>query len=154
MFRSCWRSCLVILPLVFVACTSTTDEEAASVPETVGSAGGRLGPLLVGPPTSVISAMSIAGTVQFNEKQGCVTLSGQVNGVIWPNGSNWDADRKAVVLPDGSQFTVGQAVTGPGKGLGVGDPEARGDLLGAIASCGWDSGSPITWLQGNLQLAD
>lgn len=92
----------VLLLLIGTGCGS----EPADSPEA-----SDVGPLLVsGPGDGSGDGAIVAGEVTL--EGGCVLLAGMP--VVWPDGTTWDADTPAVVLPNGDAVAMGDEVTGGG----------------------------------------
>jgi hypothetical protein len=92
-------------------------DEATDSPDAA-----QTGPLLVsGPGDGSGDAAIVAGEVTFED--GCLLLGRMP--VVWPEGTTWDADTPAVVLPNGDAVAMGDEVTG-GGGYHYADTIAEG----------------------------
>jgi hypothetical protein len=85
-------------------------------------------------PSSGMDAV-VGGTLDYRD--GCLLLGGDV--VVWPDGTEWDAEREAVRLDDGTVLHVGDTVLGGGGMAAEGRRQVqawkRGESGRALAPC-------------------
>lgn len=104
------------------------DEAVSSVeevpPVSVSEVSAVDGPLMRYPIRSDAEdgmAAEVRGVLQLED--GCLYLSideiGERYPVLWPAGTNWDAERETVVLPTGDELAVGGLAYGGGGYWGV-----------------------------------
>ena len=76
------------------------------------------GPVLVSPPSKNSEGMAarVTGEVILDATKGCLLLSNEniEYPVVWPHGTRWQAEPRAVVLGSGEMVPIGTRVQGGG----------------------------------------
>ncbi len=97
---------MLFVALLLVACGEKPSPEAAGSPSPEPSA---TGPVLTADPRAEVGYPSAQLPGRLTVRDGCLALDGAPT--LWPAGTRWDGQARAVVLPDGRRLSVGTTVT-------------------------------------------
>jgi hypothetical protein len=104
------------------------------------------GPVVTEVPMSEIPAAIVSGVVEIEGT--CVRLGTGISSqiVVWPSGTQWDANRREIVLPDGQHISNGAFINGGGGNYSVANiPGLDPIAIAALTAClppGSDTSSP------------
>lgn len=121
-----WRLAAATAMLLALVAACGDDDSAAD-----DSGSNVTGPVVAHPDKGDGSGMAALIEGPLSMSSGCLMV--REYPVVWPYGTTWDADARAVRLPDGQVVALGDRVSGGGGYLHL--PDLGSELAEPLADC-------------------